>query len=69
MVESSGKGVMVYMDYRTAYEALHKAIWRYDKGHSKAFVELMKSIRDIEQRLDEQPPPPLRLGEKDEIQE
>ncbi|MDL2288171.1 hypothetical protein LJC32_02185 [Oscillospiraceae bacterium OttesenSCG-928-F05] len=45
------------MDYRTAYEHLSKAIWKYDKVHSDAWVTLMKEIQRIESTLDKGFPP------------
>ena len=45
------------MDYRATYEQLSKAIWKYDKTHSDAWVTLMREIQRIENNLYEDLPP------------
>ena len=45
------------MDYRTAYEQLSKAIWKYDKTHGDAWVTLMREMQRIENNLYEDLPP------------
>lgn len=49
------------MDYRAAYEALSKALWKYDKTHNDAYIRLMLAVRDIERKLDKPPRVPLQF--------
>ena len=54
------------MDYRSAYEALSKALWQYDKTLSNAHVRLMFAVSDIEQKLNEPPKSPIPWFPNDE---
>lgn len=53
------------MDYRTAYEALSKAVWQYDKTHNDAWVKLMLEVRRIEKNLNKTLPPISLAGKKE----
>ena len=53
------------MDYRTAYEQLSKAVWKYDKTHNDAWVKLMLEVQRIDNNLGKLLPP-IKLADTPE---